>query len=116
MVKLLYRALPRISIEWRLKSTDLRPRLTAREAAPQFGGWLRRYHPGCHSDRILDSLYMEFCEINRLEPTPKNNLRRLLREFPGIKRDYANRYRDGKRHRPKRWWVEPLKDCGGSGA
>ena len=85
-----------------LRKAPLEPVASAR----QFAAWLRRYHVGKHSDRILMGFYDEFCVILGVEPTPENMMRSELREMRGIRRVVESMTKNGKRHRPVAWFVE----------
>ena len=83
-----------------------KPPLPAIASARHFAAWLRKYHLGKHSDRVLMSLYDEYCTIESVEPTAENLMRSELREMRGIRRVVESTTKNGKRHRPVKWWVE----------
>jgi hypothetical protein len=83
-----------------------KPPLEAVASARQFAAWLRRYHVGKHSDRVLLNLYDQFCEISGVEPTAENMMRSELRDLRGIRRVVESTTKNGKRHRPVAWFVE----------
>lgn len=83
-----------------------KPQLPAIASARHFAAWLRKYHVGKHSDRVLMSLYDEFCTIESVEPTAENLMRSELREMRGIRRVVESTTKNGKRHRPVKWHVE----------
>lgn len=85
-----------------LRKAPLEPIASAR----QFAAWLRKYHIGKHSDRVLMGFYDEFCVILGVEPTPENMMRSELREMRGIRRVVESTTKNGKRHRPVAWFVE----------
>ena len=86
-----------------------KPPLPAIASARQFAAWLRKYHVGKHSDRLLMGLYDEFCTIESVEPTAANLMRSELREMRGIRRVVESTTKNGKRHRPVAWFVEGLR-------
>jgi hypothetical protein len=87
-----------------------KPPLEAVASARLFAAWLRKYHVGKHSDRVLITLYDQYCEIEGVEPTPDNMMRSELQEMRGIRRAVesipASQSKTGKRHRPVAWFVE----------
>jgi hypothetical protein len=83
-----------------------KPPLEPVASARQFAAWLRKYHVGKHSDRVLMGFYDEFCVILGVEPTPENMMRSELREMRGIRRVVESTTKNGKRHRPVAWFVE----------
>jgi hypothetical protein len=87
-----------------------KPPLEAVASARLFAAWLRKYHVGKHTDRVLLNLYAQYCEISGVEPTPDNMMRSELQEMRGIRRAVesipASQSKTGKRHRPVAWFVE----------
>jgi hypothetical protein len=87
----------------------LRPQIHANDAAKQFVSWLRSVgETGEYSPQRVLALYAEFCELERQTPTPDNVLLGALKDVRGVRKLQAKgTTKDGKRHRPTRWVIEP---------
>lgn len=89
-----------------LPDSHLAPALAPEKAAQQFVDWLRaRAEYGPLGDKDLIRLYSEHCAEIRVEETPHNTLRPLMKRCGATRRQHDLRGNSGRRERPFMWEI-----------